>query len=65
MLDRAGGSNTALFRFSTTDLRWQQHSAGAWVSGKFMVSVGSDIYVFGGVVRRGCAMMVIVWMHAR
>jgi hypothetical protein len=62
MLDRAGGSNE-LFQFSTTDLRWEQLDA-IRVSGCCMVSVGSDLYVFGGVVRRGCA-MVIVWVHAR
>jgi hypothetical protein len=58
MLDRAGGSN-GLFRFSTTDLQWEQLDATR-VSGSpptaifnygfgsnSMVSVGSDIYVFG------------------
>jgi hypothetical protein len=55
MLDRAGPSNE-LFRFSTTDLKWEQLDAAALVLGSppsaryshGMVSVGSDLYVFGG-----------------
>jgi hypothetical protein len=54
MLDRAGPSNE-LFRFSTTDLKWEQLDATR-VSGSppsagsshRMVSVGSDLYVFEG-----------------
>jgi hypothetical protein len=54
MLDRAGPSNE-LFRFSTTDLKWEQLDAtsvsGSPPSARYshgMVSVGSDLYVFGG-----------------
>jgi hypothetical protein len=55
MFDRAGVLND-FFRFSTTDLKWEQLDAPARVSGSppsrryshGMVSVGSDLYVFGG-----------------
>jgi hypothetical protein len=54
MLDRPGPSSE-LFRFSTADLKWEELDATR-VSGSppsarshlGMVSVGSDIYVFGG-----------------
>jgi hypothetical protein len=67
MLDRADdgsteffGSSSELFRFSTTDLKWEQLDATR-VSGLplsahtnlGMVSVGSDIYVFGGLRNTG------------
>jgi N-acetylneuraminic acid mutarotase len=56
MLDRAGGSSNELFRFSTTDLKWDQLDAtsvsGSPLSGG-MVSVGSDLYVFGGNTTTG------------
>jgi hypothetical protein len=57
MFDRAGGFFHNFFRFSTTDLKWEQlDAAAARVSGSppsgrsdhGMVSVGSDLYVFGG-----------------
>ncbi len=51
MLDRAGGSNE-LFRFSTTDLQWEQLDATR-VSGWTRVSVGRDLYGVGGVVSMG------------
>jgi hypothetical protein len=57
MFDRAGPSSE-LFRFSTTDLKWEQLDAtrvsGSPPSARYehgMVSVGSDIYVFGGRAR--------------
>jgi hypothetical protein len=61
MLDRAGGfGSNELFRFSTTDLKWEQLDATS-VSGSppsaqtghGMVSVGSDLYVFGGSTGTG------------
>ncbi len=73
MLDRAVYANE-LFRFSTTDQKWEQLDAtrvsGSPPSaraGHGMVSVESDIYVFAGLTEgeEGCAMMVIVWVHAR
>jgi N-acetylneuraminic acid mutarotase len=59
MLDRAGLSSSKevndLFRFSTTEQTWELFDAtrvsGSPPSpryGHFMVSVGSDLYVFGG-----------------
>jgi hypothetical protein len=64
MLGCAGLSNE-LFRFSTTKIQWEQLDAPQ-VSGSppsqrisGMVSVGSDLYVFGGITqggdRRRCA----------
>jgi hypothetical protein len=59
--DRAGDLND-FFRFSTTDLKWEQLDAAARglgynrPSGRYdhgMVSVGSDLYVFGGYNSRG------------
>jgi hypothetical protein len=54
MSDRPGYSNE-LFRFSTTERKWEQLNAtrvsGSPPSpgyGDGMVSVGSDLYVFGG-----------------
>jgi hypothetical protein len=60
MFDRAGMLNE-LFRFSTTDRKWEQLDAAARVSGlppsarssHGMVSVGSDLYVFGGGTATG------------
>jgi hypothetical protein len=60
MFDRAGVLND-FFRFSTTDLKWEQLGAAARVSGSppsrryshGMVSVGSDLYVFGGTGNTG------------
>ena len=60
MFDRAGVLND-FFRFSTTDLKWEQLDAAARVSGSppstryghGMVSVGSDLYVFGGIRNTG------------
>ena len=71
MFDRAGNLNE-LFRFSTTDQKWEQLDATR-VSGSppsarkrhGMVSVGSDFYVFGGYGEEGLVMMDIVWVHAR
>jgi hypothetical protein len=55
MLDRADGSSNELFRFSTTDLKWEQLDAtsvsGSPPSARYshgMVSVGSDLYVLLG-----------------
>ena len=61
MFDRAGGLLNDFFRFSTTDLKWEQLDAAARVSGSppsgrsghGMVSVGSDLYVFGGYGNTG------------
>ena len=54
MLDRTGRSND-LFRFSTTKMQWEQLDApqvkGSPLgsrSAHVMVTVGSDLYVFGG-----------------
>jgi hypothetical protein len=54
MFDRAGVFNE-LFRFSTTDLKWDQldstRVSGSPPSARYghgMASVGSDLYVFGG-----------------
>jgi hypothetical protein len=59
MFDRAGGSNE-LFRFSTTGQKWEQLDATrvsgsppSARSGHGMVSVGSDLYVFGGTGEEG------------
>jgi hypothetical protein len=60
MLDRAVFVFNELFRFSTTDLKWEQLDATR-VSGspptapysQGMVSVGSDLYVFGGSTGTG------------
>ncbi len=63
MLDRAGGSNE-FFRFSTTGQKWEQIDAtrvsgsppsqfGTSMMAVGMVSVGSDIYVFGGMAGSG------------
>ena len=59
MLDRAGNSNE-LSRFSTTEQKWELLDAprvsdsppsGRWGHG--MVSVESDLYVFGGYTVAG------------
>ncbi len=59
MMDRADYSNE-LFRFSTTEQKWEQLDAprvsGSPPSGRYghgMVSVGSDLYVFGGYSTTG------------
>jgi hypothetical protein len=59
LLDRAGASNE-LFRFSTTEQKWEQLDAPrvsgsppSRRSGHGMVAVGSDLYVFGGYVFDG------------
>ncbi len=56
LLARAGASNE-LFRFSTTEQKWEQLDAPrvsgsppSRRSGHGMVAVGSDLYVFGGQV---------------
>jgi hypothetical protein len=54
MLDRADYSNE-LFRFSTTEQKWETLIEGSPPSGRWghgMVSVGSDLYVFGGRTRQ-------------
>jgi hypothetical protein len=65
-LDRAGSTNpNILFRFSTTEQKWEQLDAPrvsgsppSAARGRGMVAVGSDIYVFGGEAtiqgERGC-----------
>ncbi len=61
MLDRAvSGSLNDFFRFSTTEQKWEQLNAtrvsGSPPSarrGHGMVSVGSDLYVFGGSASGG------------
>ena len=69
-----------LFRFSTTKHQWEQLDATR-VSGSLpgarerfgMVSVGSDLYVFGGYVggyadsagEEGRWLLVIVWVFVR
>ena len=56
MFDRAGPSN-AFFRFSTTAPQWEQldypPSAGSPPSARYghaMAAVGSDLFVFGGML---------------
>ncbi len=55
MLHRPDDS-VELFRFSTTEQKWEKLDAGSPPSGRRghgMVSVGSDLYVFGGSTRIG------------
>jgi N-acetylneuraminic acid mutarotase len=44
--------SSELFRFSTTEKKWEKlevsGSPPSWRSGHGMVSVGSDLYLFGG-----------------